>query len=88
MPLSEVRDFTARIENGVLVYEFTMPLPEPIDPGASQFAAGSYDPEYYVEVLLDEDDPVRFEGGCRAAPAPTPSARTASTRSTMAWSIH
>jgi ABC-type uncharacterized transport system substrate-binding protein len=62
MPLHEVTDFTATIENGVLVYEFTMPLPEPIDPGASQFAAGIYDPEYYVEVLLDEDDPVRFEG--------------------------
>ena len=62
MPLQEVTDFTARIENGVLVYEFTMPLAKPIDPGASQFAAGIYDPEYYVEVLLDEDDPVRFEG--------------------------
>jgi ABC-type uncharacterized transport system substrate-binding protein len=62
MPLHEVTDFTARIENGVLVYEFTMPLAEPIDPGASQFAAGVYDAEYYVEVLLDEDDPVRFEG--------------------------
>jgi ABC-type uncharacterized transport system substrate-binding protein len=62
MPLHEVRDFTARIENGVLVYDFTMPLAEPIDPGVSQFAAGIYDHEYYVEVLLDEDDPVRFEG--------------------------
>ena len=39
-----------------------MPLAEPVDPGASRFAAGIYDPEYYVEVLLDEDDPVRFEG--------------------------
>ena len=62
MPLHEVRDFAARIENGVLVYEFTMPLAKPVDPGASRFAAGIYDPEYYVEVLLDEDDPVRFEG--------------------------
>jgi ABC-type uncharacterized transport system substrate-binding protein len=62
LPLHEVADFAARIENGVLVYEFTLPLREPIDPGASQFAAGIYDPEYYVEVLLDEDDPVHFEG--------------------------
>jgi ABC-type uncharacterized transport system substrate-binding protein len=62
LPLHEVTDFAARIENGVLVYEFTLPLRQPIDPGASQFAAGIYDPEYYVEVLLDEDDPVRFEG--------------------------
>jgi ABC-type uncharacterized transport system substrate-binding protein len=62
LPLHEVTDFAARIENGVLVYEFTLPLRQPIGPGASQFAAGIYDPEYYVEVLLDEDDPVRFEG--------------------------
>ena len=62
MPLHEVREFAARIENGVLVYEFTMPLAKPVDPGASRFTAGIYDPEYYVEVLLDEDDPVRFEG--------------------------
>jgi Protein of unknown function (DUF1007) len=39
MPLHEVTDFTARIEDGVLVYEFTMPLAKPIDPGANQFAA-------------------------------------------------
>jgi ABC-type uncharacterized transport system substrate-binding protein len=62
VPLHEVRDFSARIDSGVLVYEFTMPLAKPIDPGATRFVAGIYDPEYYVEVLLDEDDPVRFEG--------------------------
>ncbi len=62
MPLRKVTDFTARIDKGVLVYEFTMPLPKPIDPAASQFAAGIYDPEYFVEVLLDENDPVHFEG--------------------------
>jgi ABC-type uncharacterized transport system substrate-binding protein len=62
MPMDEVTNFAARIENGVLVYEFTMPLAKPIDPGASQFTAGIYDPEYYVEVLLDEYDPVRFDG--------------------------
>jgi ABC-type uncharacterized transport system substrate-binding protein len=58
----ELTDFTARIEGDLLVYEFTMPLPEPIDPGVDRFAAGIYDSEYYVEVLLDQYDPVRFEG--------------------------
>jgi ABC-type uncharacterized transport system substrate-binding protein len=62
LPLAEVSDFAARVENGALVYEFTLPLPEPVDPGAERFAAGVYDVEYYVEVLLDQDDPVRFEG--------------------------
>ena len=41
LPLHEVTDFAARIENGVLVYEFTLPMRQPIDPGASQFAAAS-----------------------------------------------
>ena len=62
LPLAELSDFTARIEDGLLVYEFTMPLPEPVDPGAGRLVAGVYDVEYYVEVLLDQEDPVRFEG--------------------------
>lgn len=62
LPLDQVTGFTAENDDGVLVYTFTMPLPEPVDPGARRMAAGVYDPEYYVEVLLDEFDPVRFEG--------------------------
>ena len=62
LPLREVSDFAARIQDRVLVYEFTMPLPEPVDPGKDSFAASVYDVEYYVEVLLDQYDPVRFEG--------------------------
>ena len=62
VPLTKVADFTARIEGDVLVYEFTLPLEKPIDPAGDRFAVGVYDPEYYVEVLLDEADPVRFEG--------------------------
>jgi ABC-type uncharacterized transport system substrate-binding protein len=62
LPLHEASSFTARIEAGALVYEFTMPLPEPLDPGENSIAASVYDVEYYVEVLLDQYDPVRFEG--------------------------
>lgn len=61
-PLREIASFAARIEDGKLVYEFALPLPEPVDPGAVDVALGVYDPEYYVEVLLDEHDPVRFAG--------------------------
>lgn len=60
--MDRVLDFTASIEDEVLIYEFTLALPEPVDPTAVQFAAGVYDPEYYVEVLLDQHDPVRFAG--------------------------
>lgn len=62
LALSAVEDFAATIDDGLLTYEFTLPLPEPIDPAATSFAAGIYDPEYYVEVLLDPEDPVRFSG--------------------------
>lgn len=62
LPLDEVSAFTARIEDGVLVYEFALPLPDPIDPGQGTVSASVYDVEYYVEVLLDQYDPVRFEG--------------------------
>ena len=62
LALTEVREFAATIADGVLIYEFALPLPEPIDPAAVSFAAGVYDPEYYVEVLLDPEDPVRFSG--------------------------
>ena len=62
LPLHEVRDFRASIEDGELIYEFTLALPEPVDPTAAGLALGVYDPEYYVELLLDEDDPVRFAG--------------------------
>jgi ABC-type uncharacterized transport system substrate-binding protein len=61
-PLREVEGFAARIEDGTVVYEFTLLLPQPVDPAAVALAVGMYDPEYYVELLLDEDDPVRFTG--------------------------
>jgi ABC-type uncharacterized transport system substrate-binding protein len=60
--LAEVTDFAAEIDDGVLIYEFTLPLPEPIDPTAVPLATGVYDEDYYVEVLLDAHDPVRFAG--------------------------
>lgn len=60
--LDQVEDFQATIADGILTYEFTLPLPEPVDPAAVSVAAGVYDAEYYVEVLLDQEDPVRFRG--------------------------
>jgi ABC-type uncharacterized transport system substrate-binding protein len=62
VPLDEVRDFKATIDRDVMAYDFTLPLPEAIDPAELSFSVGVYDPEYYVEVLLDENDPVHFSG--------------------------
>jgi tRNA threonylcarbamoyladenosine biosynthesis protein TsaE len=62
LPLTVVQNFQATVEDGLLIYEFTLPLPEPIDPAAVSFAVGVYDAEYYVEVLLDPHGPGRFSG--------------------------
>jgi ABC-type uncharacterized transport system substrate-binding protein len=62
VPLADVEEFEATIEEGLLSYEFTLSLPEPVDPAVTALAVGVYDEEYYVEVLLDRDDPVRFAG--------------------------
>jgi ABC-type uncharacterized transport system substrate-binding protein len=61
-PLREIESFAASIEDGALIYEFTLSLPQPVDPEVADLAVGVYDSEYYVEVLLDEQDPVRFSG--------------------------
>lgn len=45
-----------------LVYEFTVPFPEAIDPKAPGFKIGIYDPSFYVYVGPDDSDPVRFAG--------------------------
>lgn len=65
----EVADFTARLEDRAVVYSFVIALPEPADPRQVAIAAAVYDAEYYIEVLLAEQDPVTIEGaagsGCR-----------------------
>jgi len=62
LPMREVEAFRATIEDEAIVYNFELRLPEPVDPTARAFSAGVYDAEYYVEILLDQYDPVRFAG--------------------------
>jgi ABC-type uncharacterized transport system substrate-binding protein len=62
IPTREVDAFEAWIEDDTLVYQFDVVLPDPIDPTTTDFRAGVYDEEFYVEILLDENDPVRFAG--------------------------
>lgn len=63
------RDFSAAIHDGLVVYTFTLALPEPVDPKQVPVAVSLYDSSFYVEVALDEHDPARFEGtaasGCQ-----------------------
>lgn len=62
LPEIAVRDFTARVRNGQLVYEFTVPLPQPVDPATTEVIVTVYDESYFVEAALDASDPVRFAG--------------------------
>jgi ABC-type uncharacterized transport system substrate-binding protein len=60
--LDRVVDFEPSIDDGSLMYEFMLRLPEPLDPAAQRLVLGVYDEDYYVEILLDAEDPVRFSG--------------------------
>jgi ABC-type uncharacterized transport system substrate-binding protein len=56
-----VRDFTAAAKDGIVTYNFVIPLAKPVDPAQHRVEVSIYDEEYYVDVALDENDPVRFE---------------------------
>ena len=56
-------DFAARIEKGVAVYEFTVPLPEPLDPTKTTFSFSVYDQSYFVDIGFVGHDPIALTGG-------------------------
>lgn len=62
VPLERIVRFEAEVEDDRLVYTFALELPEPVAAGREQVAVGVFDPEYYVELILDAQDPVRFGG--------------------------
>lgn len=60
--LAGVENFSVSIEKGMAVYRFRLLLPEPVDPTQAAVALSVYDPSFYIEILFDKDDPVRFVG--------------------------
>lgn len=55
--VSRVREFYAEVEeDGLILYRFRVPLPEPVDPAATPVAVGLFDDTYYVDILLIEQD--------------------------------
>lgn len=60
--IGEARDFKADIVKGKLVYRFTLPFAQPIDPVALPVAVRAFDETFYVDVGLEDGDPVRFSG--------------------------
>ncbi len=43
-------------------YHFVIKLEAPVDPRTQDLTFATYDENYYIEILLNEQDPVRFEG--------------------------
>ena len=69
LKLEKVTGFAAAVKDGRLTYRFTLPLPQPVDPGADRPAFLFLDKTYYVAVELAKQNPVTFAGaapaGCR-----------------------
>lgn len=60
--LAQAMEFTAALEDGSVVYEFSLPLPTPATPHDTTIEFSVYDASYFVDVILDENDAVRFAG--------------------------
>lgn len=55
-------DFTAKIEKGMVVYEFTVPLAEPIDPREKSLSLSVYDQSYFVDIAFQGHEPIKLRG--------------------------
>ncbi|WPZ35746.1 DUF1007 family protein [Thalassobaculum sp. OXR-137] len=69
--------YTSQMSGDRLIYRFTVPLKQPVDPRGHDLDIAVFDPTYYIEMLHLEGDVVAFKGpnatGCGARivqPAP------------------
>ena len=69
LKLDKATGFAAAVKDGRLVYEFTVPLPQPVDLRTGDPSFLFLDKSYYVSVELAKQNPVTFAGaapaGCR-----------------------
>src|SRR5262249_13744932 len=63
-----VRDFDARFEDRRAVFAFTVPVETGEKQSPNVIEIGVFDPEYYVEFTLRENDPVAITHGEGFAP--------------------
>jgi ABC-type uncharacterized transport system substrate-binding protein len=57
-----IRDFTAALEGGKLIYEFMIPCHVTAGTTFKEFIIAQYDPTYYSRVAFPKDKPVTLEG--------------------------
>ncbi len=74
VPLHPPSGFVAELEGGVVTYRFVRRLATPVDPRAASLALTVADPSWYVDVVLDPENPARLLGeppnGCELGFAP------------------
>ncbi|WGF89176.1 DUF1007 family protein [Marinivivus vitaminiproducens] len=68
LPPERVRDFDVALDGHQVIYRFRVDLPEPVDTRSHHVTVSPYDPEFYVEMALAPDEPVRIEGGAACRP--------------------
>jgi len=57
-----VRDFSAALKEGKLIYDFFMPCHVKAISTFKEVVISQYDPTYYTDMSLDEGQPVMIEG--------------------------
>ncbi len=62
VPIREITAFSAAYMKGRVVFRFTVALPSPVDPVTTPVLLSVYDETFYVEVIFDDQVPVRFDG--------------------------
>ena len=65
--IGEVADYGQIWSNGKLELHFQVPLKKPIDPRKGEFMVKVYDPEFFIAMDYEPDDPVTVIGGMPAA---------------------
>jgi ABC-type uncharacterized transport system substrate-binding protein len=56
------RKFVAFVRNGRVIFHFSVPLPNPVEPRRQKLQVEVYDHEYYAQVDLAKRDPVLLRG--------------------------
>lgn len=61
LPTSPVQDYEAFMDGDRLVYEFTLPLAEPEQPGQEGLRVRLFDPSLYIGIELEKKGPVTLQ---------------------------
>ncbi len=59
--IKEVEDFHARIDSGVMVYNFFLPCEVNADSGKKEVKIAVYDQTYFVQVMWESQEPFNFK---------------------------